>query len=270
MAPDGTAFVAALVVPPYTSPRSAVPPARAGARSPGAAGHRLRRRRRGDDPARLVVLPVRHEARAPADGRLRYADQHRAARHRRGNRDLASPASPPTASPDPALGPGGVRALGRLSRARATLASDPVRPAAARRGRAARAPRDRLVAAWRSRPTASAIPRSAPAAIARIPLPFEADGPAVARARERRRGDRDDAAGPPDAARPWRSCGGTARSAAASAAGGFATIGGFEPARPTVVYAAAIDGLDRLVLGGESGDGLSRTSARTSGATTWR
>ena len=92
--------------------------------------------------------------------------------------------------------------------------------------------------------------------VARITLPFDAEGPAVA---ARANGDaaiaitRQDRPRRPALALLRRN--GTVRSG--FGAGGFATIGGFNPRRPTVVHAAAIDGFDRLVLGGESGDGLS-------------
>jgi len=242
MAPDGTALVAAVVVRPYSAP---VAPSlvvlaldRQGRRVPGF----------GADGLATIPLDPSFEHSGTAlvrlpDGRLRYAINSWVPG--RGYRiNLAGLTA--DGQPDTALGPGGMLALGRLLPGIATAASDAS-------GRLLLSviqsrPRPRLLVRALT-PDGAREPAFGADGIARIPLPFRADGPVAAI-----RANGDAAIAMTRLDRPRRPAVALVRrdgSLRARFGGrGFASVGGFHPRRGTFVDAAAVDGLDRLVLGG--------------------
>ena len=120
MAPDGTALVAALAVPPYSSPSGPY-------RLLVLALDRQGRRVTGFGAGGVATIPLDSSSFPSgtklvrlADGRLRYAIN--IPRGTSGNRTRLAGFTA-DGRPDPALGPGGVRAVGNLPRG-ATLASD--------------------------------------------------------------------------------------------------------------------------------------------------
>lgn len=251
MAPDGTALVAALAAPAYYSPSGPY-------RLLVLALDRQGRRVTGFGAGGVATIsldsssfPSGTKLVRLADGRLRYAIN--IPRGTSGNRTRLAGFTA-DGQPDPALGPGGVRTVGNLPRG-ATLASDPtgrlLLAAIERRAR-----RDDRLVALALTPDGVRDPAFGIDGVSRITLPFDAERPAVAV-----RANRDAAVAMTRLDRPRRPAvallrrGGRLRTGFGQ--GGFATIGGFHLSRPTVVHAAAIDGLDRLVLAGESGDGLS-------------
>ena len=246
IAPDGTAFVAAVAVPPFSAGAKrliVLALDRAGARvaafgEGGVATMPL-------DPS---SVPFRGKLARLADGSLRHAT---ASYVSDGGVRTHITGLTPEGQPDTAVGPGGVRSLGTLlplggamaasASGRMVLTSIQTRP---RR-------RDRLVVVALKRDGArdSAFGTRG---IARITLPFDAYGAEVAL-----RPNGDAAIAMTRLDRPLRPVaalvrrGGMLRPRFGTR--GFATVGGFPRSHETAVHTAAIDGLDRLVVGGVTG-----------------
>ena len=254
MAPDGTAFVAAVAVPPYYAPSGG--PYRLLVTA-------LDRRGRpvstfGDNGTASIPLDPSYFPggvkllRLP-DGRLRYV-LNQSATFTRWRISLAGLTA--DGQPDTALGPGGVLALGRLLPDFALAEGDASgRLLLTTLQQRSRLPDQLVMVALTT--DGARDPSFGTGGAARIPLPFEAardfevavsatGDVAIAMTRLGRQAR-------PAAALVRRD----GRLARSFGAGGFATVGGFARRRSTHVHAAAVDGLDRLVLGGLSGDGLS-------------
>ena len=246
MAPDGTTFAAAVVRPPNFA---LLGPSRLVVLALDRQGRRVP----GFGAGGLATIPLdasfAHSGTALVrlpDGRLRYAIN--ASAPGRGYR-LNLAGLTPDGQPDTALGPGGVLALGRVLPSVASVGSD----ASGRlllsviQSRPRRRPRILVLALA---PDGAREPAFGVNGIARIPMPFQAAGPPAVAGRAN--GDvaiavtRLDGPERPAVALVRRD--GSLRHRFGS--GGFASVGGFHPRLGTYVYAAAIDGMDRLVVGG--------------------